>query len=213
MSKCTCPEGMISINCSVHGEQLALEEIIAMTDDLGKLSYPSETAKYLHLTIPYCHGTVLDIGSQGSPVVAWAWQLDLPPEEFEHYNGGGKPRGPIQFHGHMDSLPWIQSGSLDCVYCSHVLEDVGQHKWPDVLREWMRVVKPGGHIVILVPERERWAAALARGQSPNCSHAGPEPQVGDMSKAALEVGLEVIKDEMTDLWPEDYSILGIFKKP
>ena len=79
--------------------------------------------------------------------------------------------------------------------------------------EWARVVKSTGYLIILVPERTRWEAAIARGQSPNCSHAGPEPVVGDMSVAAEKIGLRVIRDSMTDLWPEDYSIVGIFQKP
>jgi len=183
-----------------------------MSTDLSEISYPSETSKYRHLTTPYCKGAVLDIGSQGSPVVPWAWSLDLPPDEFAYYNGGGSPRGPIQLRGHMDKLP-IDSGSLDAVYCSHVLEDVPQERWPEIMTEWSRVLKSGGYLIILVPERERWEAAIARGQSPNCSHAGPEPLVGDMSKAAEQVGLQVVIDQLTDLWPDDYSILGVFRRP
>jgi hypothetical protein len=50
----------------------------------------SETSKYRHLTEPYCRDgagrplTVLDVASQGDPVVTWAWQLDLPEAEFHH---------------------------------------------------------------------------------------------------------------------------------
>ena len=75
------------------------------------------------------------------------------------------------------------------------------------------MLKSGGYLIILVPERERWAAAIARGQSPNCSHAGPEPVLGEMSEAARKVNLIVVEERLTDLWPEDYSILGVFQKP
>jgi SAM-dependent methyltransferase len=183
-----------------------------MTTDLGKLSYPSETSKYLSLTVPYCKGCGIDIASQGSPVVPWAWQLDLPPDEFAHYNAGGSLRGPIQLRGHAHALP-VESGSLDFCYSSHLLEDYPQERWPEIMREWSRVLKSNGYLIILVPERERWNAAIARGQTPNCSHAGPEPLVGDMSKAATAVGLRVVIDQMTDLWPADYSILGVFQAP
>jgi SAM-dependent methyltransferase len=175
-------------------------------------NYPSETSKYLKLTTPYCKGCGLDIASQGSPVVPWAWQLDLPPAEFDHYNAGHAPRGPIQLRGRAESLP-VETGSLDFVYSSHLMEDFPQEKWPEIMGEWSRVLKSGGYLIILVPERTRWAAALARGQSPNCSHSGPEPVEGDMTKAAEKIGLKVIIDKMTDLWPEDYSILGVFQKP
>lgn len=180
--------------------------------ELGKISYPSETSKYLALTVPYCKGCGLDIASQGSPVVPWAWQFDLPHAEFAHYNAGGSPRGPIQLRGHAHQLP-VETGSLDFVYSSHLLEDYPRERWPEIMAEWSRPLKSGGYLIVLVPERERWAAAIARGQSPNCSHSGPEPIVGDMTVAAEKVGLRVIEDRMTDLWPEDYSILGVFQKP
>ena len=176
------------------------------------VDYPSETAKYRNLTTPYCRGAGLDIASQGSPVVPWAWQLDLPHEEFSYYNGGGAPRGPIQLRGHAHALP-VETESLDFVYSSHLLEDYPRERWPEIMKEWARPLKHMGYLIILVPERERWAAALARGQSPNCSHAGPEPVLGDMSAAAQATGcLEVVIEKLTDLWPEDYSILGVFRR-
>lgn len=178
----------------------------------------SETSRYRHLTTPYCYradgtpGVGLDIASQGDPVVPWAWQLDLPDAEFERYSGGRKPLG-IQLAGRGQDPLRVRSGSLDFIYSSHFIEDLPRAQWPIVFREWARCLKPGGKLIVLVPERERWQAALRRGQIPNCSHYGPEPLVGDMTEAvAAAGGLRVLKEELTNLDERDYSILMVAEK-
>ena len=53
------------------------------------------------------------------------------------------------------ALPWGPD-SLDAIYASHLLEHFARHEVDEVLREWARVLKPTGHIHILVPDA-RWA--------------------------------------------------------
>lgn len=170
----------------------------------------SETAKYRHLTEKYCAGAGLDVASQGDPVVPWAWQLDLPPTEFAHYCSNHPAKGPIQLRGYADRLP-VDDGSLDFLYSSHLLEDYPD--WLPVLREWVRVVKPGGYIVVLLPDRDRWAAACAAGQPPNDAHRhecqGPE----ELASYAPAIGCELIECRFTDCFPGDYTVMGVFKKP
>lgn len=177
----------------------------------------SETAKYRALTRPYCYGedgeplTVLDVASQGDPVVPWAFQLDLPPKEFERYSSGQKPVG-IQLYGHAEKLP-IADESLSVVYSSHWLEDRNPREWPAIFTEWSRVLKPGGVIIILVPDHELWQYAIRElHQPPNCAHFSPEPSVGDISRVANSVGLEVIEDRRTECFSNDYSILAVLRK-
>lgn len=182
--------------------------------------YPSETAKYRHLTRHYCWrqypqdplfqepGVGVDIASQGDPVVPWAVQFDLPAEEFAHYNSNHAPQGPIQLRGHADKLPF-DSSSLDFVYSSHLLEDFLD--WTPILTEWTRVLKPGGHLIILVPDKVRWNEAILKGQPPNCAHTH-ESHAGELSTYADGLGLEVIEDRLTDLWEGDYSVLYVAKK-
>lgn len=177
----------------------------------------SETHKYLTFTQKYCYrpdglpGCGVDIASGGAPVVSWAWQLELPPGQYAHYNANHPPRGPIQLYGDAARI-CAESGSLDFVYASHILEDYPLGQWSEILMTWKMMLKPGGNLIILVPERVRWAEALRRGQSPNCSHRY-EPALGDMSRVAKQIGLEVVEERMTNLDNNDYTILGVFKKP
>src|SRR3990167_427803 len=167
----------------------------------------SETAKYRHLTHIYCRlpdGTPccgVDIASQGATVVPWAIGFDLPPDEFSQYCGGHPAKGPIPIRGHADKLPF-DDNSLGFVYSSHLLEDYPD--WTPVLREWVRVLNPQGCLIVLVPDKALWAAAIARGQPPNCSHCH-EAAVGELSGYAPDLGLEVVEDRLTNCYDGDYS--------
>jgi SAM-dependent methyltransferase len=173
-------------------------------------NYRSETEKYRELTTPYCKGCGIDIASGGDPVVPWAWQFDLPVSEFSHYNSG-KVLPCIPLRGRADKLP-VENFSLDFVYSSHLLEDYLESQWNAVLIEWSRVIKPGGHLVILCPERKLWAAALIKGQTPNCSHKY-EPFLGDITRHANAIGGLIVKiEKLTNLFEGDYSILFVAEK-
>lgn len=56
--------------------------------------------------------------------------------------------------------------SFELVRASHVLEHFPPHEMPNVLREWWRVLKPGGYLVIAVPNHIRlsWRSILAPGR-------------------------------------------------
>ena len=45
-------------------------------------------------------------------------------------------------------------GPFDAVYCSHSLEHLYPHEVPVALSEFFRVLKPGGKLIILVPDLE-----------------------------------------------------------
>lgn len=175
---------------------------------IEQTTYMSETSKYRHMTGPYCQGCGIDIASQGDPVVPWAWQLDLPEKEFAYYNSNHAPRGPIQLRGDALKLP-VDSNSLDFCYSSHLLEDYLD--WMPVLQEWVRVIKPKGFLVILVPDKERWNEAIRKGQPPNCAHKH-ESFAGELSGYASALGLEVVIDALTNQFEGDYSILFVGRK-
>lgn len=170
----------------------------------------SETSKYRHLTTQFCVGQGVDIGSGGDPVVPNAIQVDLPPDEFARYNDG-QPYPSIHLTCPAWRLPFLAS-SLDFVYSSHLLEDF--EDWVPLLKEWDRVLKVGGHLVILVPDYTLWREAIRLGQPPNCAHAH-EADVGQLSRL-MGSRYDVIRDSLTNCSPGphgiDYSILFVGKK-
>jgi len=169
-----------------------------------------ETEKYRHLTLPYITGNVIDLGSGGCPVVPHAIQVELPPKEFAHYTSGSTPMVEPQWRGSALDLPF-KDGVVDTVYSSHLLEDM--LNWEPVLREWVRVLKSGGNLIIMVPDKELWAAALAKGQPPNCAHKH-EAYPGEISQMMAMYGLPVrmVKDELTRQFEGDFNILYVGTK-
>ena len=167
----------------------------------------SETAKYRNLTVKYCSGNGVDLGSGGNPVVPWAISVDLPRDEYASYNAGNSPEHSVHWRGDALNLPF-KDGTLDFVYSSHLLEDFAD--WTPALREWTRVLKRGGNLVILMPDRALWAEALRRGQPPNCAHR-KEGEVGALTRETRGI-LKPIEDRLTDAYVNDYSILFVGEK-
>lgn len=62
----------------------------------------------------------------------------------------------------MGDLPY-ESGSVDEIYCCHALEHVGFHDVPAVLREWHRVMRPGGLLRVIVPSLDFACAVWLHG--------------------------------------------------
>lgn len=172
-------------------------------------SFNSETGRYRHLTAQYCIGNGIDVGSGGDPVMLSSIQIELPLSEYNHYHTADARANPAScYRGNAWDLPF-KSGTMDYVYSSHLLEDF--EDWKPCLREWTRVLKKGGKLIILMPDKKLWAAELERGRIPNCAHR-KESEVGALSAYAKEMGWRVIKDELTAVVPIDYTILFLAEK-
>lgn len=66
-------------------------------------------------------------------------------------------------HGDAQTLANVADGTFDFLYSSHCLEHLRDPE--EALRNWIRVVKPGGHLVVAVPDEDlyeqgRWPSAF-----------------------------------------------------
>lgn len=169
----------------------------------------SETSKQRHCTREYCTGNGIDVASGGDPVVPWAISLDLPVDEYCYYTGQPDPHNEkFQWRGYATDLPF-KDETLDWVYSSHLLEDYLH--WGPVLKEWVRVLKPGGNLIVLIPDMKLWNEAVKNGQPMNAAHRH-EGKVGELSTYAENLNLEILEDRLTDSFPGDYSILFVARK-
>lgn len=72
--------------------------------------------------------------------------------------GGGNQKIPgfhnvDRLHGQEAfPLPAYADGSVDEIRASHILEHFGHREVPEVLKEWVRVLKPGGVLRVAVPD-------------------------------------------------------------
>lgn len=161
----------------------------------------SEIDKSIAIIRPYLNGNILELGSGGWPCVDHAVQVDV--HRFHN-----PPHPPVQLvTDAFGSLPF-RDGFFDCLVASHLLEDVLD--WQPVLREWTRVVRSRGHVIIQVPDRSRYRAAVAAGQPDNKSHRH-ESFPGELTDYyKLLGGFDVIRDGFEPAG--DYNVLGIFRK-
>lgn len=158
-----------------------------------------ETIYRRHLTVPYCNGNGVDIGSGGSPVVPWAIQV-------ENCNDSRIDNHLINYIGDALNLPF-KDQTLDFVYASHLLEDFLD--WKPVLDEWNRVLKSGGHIIIMVPDHIIFRKCVENGQDDNLAHQH-ESYAGELTDFYSKnyTNFNIVCDYITD----SYNILFIAKK-
>ncbi|MHB8055415.1 MAG: class I SAM-dependent methyltransferase [Candidatus Aminicenantales bacterium] len=170
---------------------------------MNETYYRSETSFYREEALPYCGGVGLDIGFGGDPIKPSAITIDM--DLVRYYCG---PH-PCNIRADARTLPWFATRSLDYVYSSHCLEDFLETR--DVLREWFRVVKLYGHLVLLLPDQRKYERhCRAEGVPGNPAHRiadfGPEylrPIVAKMSDALIVL----LKENLGE-----YSFLCVIEK-
>lgn len=62
----------------------------------------------------------------------------------------------------IDNLSFIQTDSVDLIYNCHVLEHFKRRDVDRVLKEWWRVLKPGGTLRVSVPDFEKLCEVYLR---------------------------------------------------
>jgi predicted SAM-dependent methyltransferase len=92
--------------------------------------------------------------------------LVLPPHARLHLGCGdrfiagfvhvdARPLPHVDIVTPLDRLPMFPDGSASLVYASHVLEHFPRHETLAVLKEWARVLEPGGLLRLAVPDFEK----------------------------------------------------------
>jgi SAM-dependent methyltransferase len=90
----------------------------------------------------YFKGQALDVGGGRDSLAVYREFFPLLSSVLVY----DMPQGDAQL---LDNLP---DASFDCVYSSHCLEHLRDPG--EALRHWLRVLKPGGHLVVNVPDED-----------------------------------------------------------
>lgn len=92
--------------------------------------------------------------------------------------GCGKKHLPGWFHvdalpldhvdhvGRVEVLDFIPDNTVALIYACHVLEHFGRNTYLDALREWHRVIRPGGVLRLAVPDFAAAASLYMQGTLP-----------------------------------------------
>ncbi len=92
----------------------------------------------------YIVGHGLDVGAGPDPITKYAHRYPymLSARAWDLVDGDGQ------------TLPGIAENSLDFVVASHVLEHLRLPR--SAMHRWLQVLKPGGHLIIVVPDYEMY---------------------------------------------------------
>ena len=63
----------------------------------------------------------------------------------------------------MTDLSPVESQSVDAIWNSHALEHLYAHEVPIALREFYRVLRPGGHVLMRMPDLQTAAKLIVEG--------------------------------------------------
>ena len=115
-------------------------------------------------------GDVLDVGTGPGHLAYWADQLGLPFNVFgcdishdlltSRYNLNPKATVVAELH----KIPY-GSDNFNAVVFSDVLEHVHPNQAVEAVTEGSRVLVPGGHIFMRIPNRDTWTDAAYRDQA------------------------------------------------
>ena len=92
---------------------------------------------------------------------------------------------PLNLGGDARSLYWFNSNVMDYVFSSHLLEDFEDTE--SVLREWIRVLKVGGYLILFCPDEQAYREHCRRtGQDYNLAHKISNFSLAYVKKILLE---------------------------
>lgn len=140
----------------------------------------SETKKCREHLAKFCVGQGIDLGFGGDPIVPWAITFDLP-KPYAHEGDA-----PQNLAGDARDLSIFSDDVFNFVFSSHLLEDFVETE--AVLREWTRVLKPGGNLVLYCPDEQRYRRVCAQtGQPYNEAHKIADFGLGHVRRAVASI--------------------------
>jgi len=96
--------------------------------------------------------------------------------EWEELRLDADPDNEPDIIGSMQDMQAVATGSVDALYSAHNIEHVHTHEVPQVLQEFLRVLKPAGFIVVTCPDLQtvcQWVAEDKLEDAAYHSPAGP----------------------------------------
>lgn len=166
--------------------------------------YKAETKKIVWEVAPYLRGTGLDIGAGTFKVLPHAISVD---NEIDAQLFGMPVHADVKVKS-ADNLSIFGSASMDFVYSSHLLEHMEDPL--KSLKEWWRVVKVGGYLVLYLPHDTLYPKVGEPGANEDHKHNLNEDIVSEWM-FQVDSGWDLVNCQVRDQ-DDEYSFLMIFKK-
>ncbi len=161
----------------------------------------NEAAKIKHLIPQYTRGYGLDVGC--GPWKAFPHMIgvdwlrgyqDLPPFQTD-----------VQLQG--DELGIFSDSSLDFVFSAHMLEHVEDAA--GMLKEWWRTLKPGGYLILYLPEKSLFPCAGEEGANEDHKH---DFEQTDIIKIMKNIGSWDLVENQLRPERNEYSFYQVYRK-
>lgn len=150
-----------------------------------------ETWKIRERVIRYCSGKGLDLGCGDEKITANSLGIDI-----------GKTPVVDLVMNISKKLPFAD-GEFDYVYSSHALEHL-DGEIGEILRDWTRVIRPGGHLILYLPHRDYYKEVNPAHKYSFCE--------GDILSRLKEIGGLKILENRLDVGTGRYSFLIVAEK-
>lgn len=163
----------------------------------------NEAAKVRFDIIPYFGNSNLDLGCGPSKV----WPNFVGIDNGREKDLFGIQMKPDMVVGSCERLTMFADGAIDCVFSSHLLEHIDDHA--AALKEWWRLVRPGGHLILYLPHCDLYPRMGQPGSNPDHKHDfHPDDIIAAMG--GLD-GWDLVVNETRDELRE-YSFLQVYRK-
>lgn len=159
----------------------------------------NESRKIVWEVAPYLRGRGLDLGAGDFKILPHAMSVD----NMNHAQFGFSVNPDILCD--VSKLDIIASQSMDWVYSSHTLEHIEDYR--GALREWWRVIKQGGYLVLYLPHKDFYPNIGEEGANPDHKHDFLPKDV----VAALPAGHDIVELQERNE-NQEYSMLLVVKK-
>lgn len=162
--------------------------------------FAGESAKIRYRAMPYANGCGLDVAC--GPWKVFGNAIGIDGNNYVTADG----RGPSLV---MDcrSLPFFATEAFDFVFSSHFLEHVENPQ--QVLREWWRVLKVGGYLILYLPHCDLYPRMGQPGANPDHKHDYAPEDVVKMMRGIG--GWTLLENEVRDQ-DYEYSFFQVYRK-
>ena len=160
----------------------------------------NEAGKIRHVVVPYTRGHGLDLGC--GPFKAWPHFISV-----DNHDEWGDLDWRPDIEGDCTDLAMFADGGLDFVFSSHLLEHLDDTE--AALREWWRVIRPGGHLVLYLPHKDFYPNIGEKGANPDHRH---DFTLMDTEAIMRRIGGWDLVEEQYRNKRTEYSFLQVFRK-
>lgn len=168
----------------------------------------NESRKVKYDIVPYTRGKGLDVGC--GPFKAYDHFIGVDNLNHQQFGWDIKP----DIVSEANDLSIFGDNSLDFVYSSHTLEHVEKPK--EVLKEWWRVIKDGGYLVLYLPHRDFYPNIGEEGANPDHKSDFKPEHITGIMKTIGSFDLAHSEERNYDFGEDDhrneYSFLQVYQK-